>query len=270
MRAICKFATAVIVAVSVAGMVPVSPAIAANSHPTQPSHSSANSSRPAPATRDQLYIAHYENVLGTSFDMKVVSTAEAQADKAEAAALAEIDREAKILSSWDPKSEFSRWFRTQDRPVQVSPELFEVLGLFDKWRGLTNGALDPSADAITRVWQSAAAQKRLPTQPEINAAVASVQMTHWKLYGKTQTATHTSNTPLAMNSFVKSYIIAHSADVALQVAGVRGVVINIGGDLVVRGELSDSVDIAGSKIRRGERSSHRAPRDSRPRRRNQR
>jgi thiamine biosynthesis lipoprotein ApbE len=243
MRRILRSATVALVALSVGGLTTVSPAFSA-AFAASPSVGASSSKAPS---QDQLYTVHYENVLGTSFDMKVVSASEAEADKAEAAALAEIDREAKILSSWDPNSEFSRWFRTQDQPVRVSLELFEVLGLFDKWRGLTSGALDASAEAITRVWQAAAAEKRLPTQPEINAAVAGVQMTHWKLDREANTATHTSETPLAMNSFVKSYIIGHSADAALRVAGVRGVVVNIGGDLVVRGDLSESVDIADPK-----------------------
>lgn len=196
---------------------------------------------------DQLYGVHYENVLGTSFDMKVVAATEAEADESEAAALAEIDREAKVLSSWDANSEFSRWFRTQGQPVRVSPELFEVLSLFDKWRERTGGALDASAEAITRVWQAAASEKRLPTQAELDAAVASVRETHWKLDAANQTATHTSETPLAMNSFVKSYIVGHSADAAMRAAGVRGVVVNIGGDLVVRGELTEAVNIADPK-----------------------
>ncbi len=210
--------------------------------------SAASSANPKhDTTRDQLYTEHYENVLGTSFDMKIVAATEAQADDAEAAALAEIDREAKILSSWDANSEFSRWFGTQGQPVRVSPELFEVLSLFDKWRERTDGALDASAEAITRVWQAAAAEKRLPTQDELGAAVERVKTTHWKLDAANHTATHTSETPLAMNSFVKSYIIGHSADAALRVTGVRGVVVNIGGDLVVRGDLTEAVDIADPK-----------------------
>src|SRR5579864_3433087 len=49
----------------------------------------------AKTTHDQLSTFYYENVLGTSFDMKVVSKSEAQADRAKSAALAEIDRETK-------------------------------------------------------------------------------------------------------------------------------------------------------------------------------
>src|ERR1700688_4646773 len=119
--------------------------------------------------RDQLYDFHYENVLGTSLEIKVVAASPAQSEKAEKAVLAEIERESHILSSWDPDSEFSNWFRTMGQPVRVSPELFEVLSLFDKWRGLTQGALDASAETITRVWKRAAAEKRLPSQVELDA-----------------------------------------------------------------------------------------------------
>jgi thiamine biosynthesis lipoprotein len=199
------------------------------------------------STRGTLYVFHYENVLGTSLELKVIASSPAQSEQAEKAVLAEIDRQAHILSSWDPDSEFSRWFRTLDQPVHVSPELFEVLSLFDEWRDRTHGALDASAETITRVWRKAAAEKRLPSEPELRAAVAKVQRVHWKLDPVHRTATHTSDAPLALNSFVKSYIAGHAADAALGVSGVRAAVINIGGDLVVRGEWSESVDVADPK-----------------------
>ena len=197
--------------------------------------------------RARLYVFHYEDVLGTSLEMKVMASSAAQSEKAEKAALAEIDRESHLLSSWDPNSEFSRWFRTKGQPVGVSPELFEVLSLFDKWRGLTGGALDASAEAITRVWKRAAAEKRLPSQTELDAAVAGVCKIHWQLDPANRTATHTSDTPLALNSFVKSYIAGRAAEKALGASGARGLVVNIGGDLVVRGDWSEMVDVADPK-----------------------
>src|ERR1700688_1136912 len=196
---------------------------------------------------DQLYVFHYENVLGTSLEIKVVASSAAQSEKAEAAVLAEIKRESHILSSWDPDSEFSNWFRTMGQPVRVSPELFEVLSLFDKWRGLTQGALDASAETITRVWKRAAAEKRLPSQVELDAAVASVRRVHWQLDLVNRTATHTSDAPLALNSFVKSYIAGHAAENALSASGAQGLVVNIGGDLVVRGDWREPVDVSDPK-----------------------
>lgn len=112
--------------------------------------------------RQQLFTFDYENVLGTSLEVKVLTASAEQADKAEAAARREIDRQAKILSAWDPDSEFSRGLQTHGQPVRVSPDLFEVLGLFDRWRERTGGALDASAEVITRVWRAAEAQNREP------------------------------------------------------------------------------------------------------------
>ena len=198
-------------------------------------------------TRDRLYVFHFENVLGTSLELKIIASSPAQSERTEKAALAEIDRESHILSSWDPDSEFSRWFRTRNQPVHISQELFDVLSLFDRWRDRTHGALDASAETISRVWMNAAAEKRLPSELELRAAVASVRRVHWKLDPGNRTATHTSDAPLALNSFVKSYIAGRAADAALSVSGTRAAVVNIGGDLVVRGEWSESVDVSDPK-----------------------
>jgi len=203
--------------------------------------------RPANSAGNQPFTAHYENVLGTSLEIKVVATSESHSQKAEQAVLAEIDREAHILSSWDPQSEFSRWFRTEGQPVTVSPELFEVLTLFDQWRERTNGALDASAEVITRVWKRAAAEQRPPSRAELDAAVATVREVHWQLDPVNHTATHTSDAPLALNSFVKSYIAGRAAEKALGVSGAQAIVVNIGGDLVVRGNWSEPVEIADPK-----------------------
>src|ERR1700761_5928720 len=67
---------------------------------------------------------HHEHVLGTSLEIKVRSVSFAQAQRAEAAALAEIDRQDRILSAWRADSEFSRWNATRFEVVAVSPELF--------------------------------------------------------------------------------------------------------------------------------------------------
>ena len=83
------------------------------------------------ARPDSLYRFNYENVLGTSLELTFSAMSEAQAHKAETAALSEIDRELK-----DPEflgrssSEFSRWARTHGRTAwRVAGVIPEVLGL---------------------------------------------------------------------------------------------------------------------------------------------
>ena len=220
--------------------------------------------------RERTYTSHYVNVLGTSLELKVGAASEADAGRAEQAVLREIGREAKILSAWDTASEFSRWERTRGKAILVSPELFEVLALFDQWRDRTAGALDASAEAVTRVWKQAEARQTLPLDQELAAAVVAVRQRHWELDAAHRTATHLSATPLALNSFAKSYIAGRAADAALAEPGVRQVVVNIGGDLVVRGEGSERVDIADPKADAENASPTATIAGSRPRRSHQR
>ena len=190
-----------------------------------------------------VYTRQYENVLGTSLEMKLRAPDLTTEQRAEAAALAEIDRENNILSAWQPTSEFSLWLKTHETPVRVSPELLDVLSLFDGWRQQTGGALDASAETAVRVWKTAEADHRQPTAKELSAAVNSMQQPHWKLDRTAGTATHLDDAPIALNSFAKSFITGHAASAALA-AGATGVSLNMGGDIVLRGSLTQKIAVA--------------------------
>jgi thiamine biosynthesis lipoprotein len=202
---------------------------------------------PKPKNTGRLYISHYENVLGTSLELKISAASPKEASIAENAALHEIRRMANILSAYDANSEFSNWLKTSRIPTHISPELFEVLTLFDKWRLRTGGALDASAEIINKLWKQAAAQNRIPTSEELSNAVAEVRQPHWILDSTTQTAAHFGSASLMLNSFAKSYIIKHAANAAIHAAKVNGILINIGGDMVVSGNISETVQISDPK-----------------------
>ena len=198
-----------------------------------------------PAQHDlATWTFHHENVLGTSLQITIQAATHADAEQAEAAALATFDHSAAILSAWRADSEFSRWAATtRFEAVPVSPELFDVLLHFDYWRDRTSGALDASAEAATRLWQSASAEGRTPTPAEIAQTRESIAQPHWSLDLVTHTATRLTDVPLALSSFTKSYITAKAADQAMQ-SGATGIVLNVGGDIVVRGNLTQLVAIA--------------------------
>lgn len=185
----------------------------------------------------------HENVLGTSLDVRVRAANYAEAQRAEAAALQVFDREDARLSSWRKDSELSQWERTRFEPVKVSPELFAMLASFDAWREKSNGALDASSEAAAQLWKRAAAEGRKPTAAEIGATVEAMQQAHWTLDAANGTATRLSDVPLAFATFAKSAITAKAADAAMA-AGAHGVVLNVGGDVVVRGAMSERVAIA--------------------------
>lgn len=189
------------------------------------------------------YVFQHENVLGTSLELKFAATTYEQAQQAEAAALDQIDRDAKILSTYDPTSEVSRWLKTKGEPVSVSAELYEVLDLFGRWRARTGGALDSSAEVAGQAWKKAAELKRLPTSEELAAAVKSMQRDHWRLDPAAHTATHLTDAPIRLNSFAKSWIAGRANDRAMDVDGVSAAVVNIGGDLVIRGRMTEEVSV---------------------------
>ena len=200
-----------------------------------------------PPKTDKIFISNYENVLGTSFELKVISASGQSARRAEFVALAEIDRLNKILSGYDASSEFRRWLNAPKKPVQISPELYEVLSLFEQWRLKSGGALDASAETIGKVWRNATKQKRLPSTEEIADAVATVKQRHYILDPNNHTALRTSDASLMLNSFAKSYVMDKAAKVAMATPGVSGIVINIGGDILVRGMHTEEIQVSDPK-----------------------
>ena len=193
--------------------------------------------------RPQPYAFHYENVLGTSMDLTVVAASAADAERGAAAVLDRIDRDARILSGYDPASEFSRWFATRGVAVPVSAELYDVLGMFDTWRDRTGGALDASAETVSRVWKRAAADGRLPSTSELNIAVAQVRQAHWHLDPAARAVTHLDDAAVILNSFTKSYIVDRAAAAAMTSGEIRGVVVNVGGDIVTRGDWTETIGV---------------------------
>lgn len=201
------------------------------------------SGKPSPDHTPSIYTSAFENVLGTSFDLKVWALEESQADHAEQVALDEIDRLSAILSSYDTDSEFSIWSRTLNTDVKISPELMEVLSLFDEWRIKTDGALNPAAGVILNAWRKAASEQHLPARSILDESVTNAAQQHWSLDKANGTARHLTATPLVMNSFVKSYIIRKVADKVLGIPGISSVVVNIGGDLCIKGSEAEEISI---------------------------
>ncbi|SFH10841.1 DUF2271 domain-containing protein [Pedobacter insulae] len=191
-----------------------------------------------------LYVSNYENVLGTSLEFKFISLYEAEAEKAEQAALSEIERLSAVFSAYDANSEFSKWMNSDlNKPVKVSRELFDMLQLFEQWKERTDGALDASAAVANNLWKEAAKSQKLPTAEQLKEAVQTMNQQHYSLNKQDQTATRLTNAPLIMNTFAKSYIIDLSCNAALSSSKIKAAIVNIGGDLVIKGDVNEIVKV---------------------------
>ncbi|GAB3014920.1 DUF2271 domain-containing protein [Spirosoma pulveris] len=197
-----------------------------------------------PSTSVGMYISQFDNVLGTSLTIKAIATSLVAARQAEQAALAEIERLSQLLSSYRPESEFSRWQATENVATRISADLFSVLAQFDTWFERTEGAINAGAEAVSQVWQQAAAAGTQPAEAELARATRAAQQSHWQLDHTNQTATRLSQAPLRLHTFAKSYVLERAAEAALAITDVQGIVLNGGGDLVVRGNWAEPVGVA--------------------------
>jgi thiamine biosynthesis lipoprotein ApbE len=188
---------------------------------------------------------YHENVMGTSLELRVRATDEAAARGAEDLVLRRIDRLAAIFSGYDPTSEFSRWQSGRRQGVKPSTELLEVLRASDDWRTRTAGAFDPRVEALSRVWAACARRDRLPDAGELDRARALMADPAWRLDPIRGTAERLSDCPLSLNGIAKGYMVERACDAAMgEVPGVTGVMLNVGGDLRVRGDIEGAIGVA--------------------------
>ena len=186
----------------------------------------------------------HENVLGTSLELRVFAGERAAAVAAERRSLAEIERLAAIFSTYSADSEFSRWQRLPaGRSAAISPELLSVLQASDRYRELTGGAFQPAAEVLSELWLQCEAAQRLPLPEALHAATRRANAVHWRLNEAESSATRLSDAPLSLNAIAKGYILDRAAEAALAGGQIEGLILNIGGDLRVLGELSHTVEI---------------------------
>jgi thiamine biosynthesis lipoprotein ApbE len=198
-----------------------------------------------PSLAAEDFSFYHENVMGTSLELHGSADSEPSARGAEGRVLREIERLSAIFSGYDRESEFSRWQATLGTPTKVSPELFEVLQASDHWRVRSGGAFDPRVEALTRLWSRCAREDRTPTPEELTGARSLMSGDAWRLDPLARTAEHLSTCPLTLNAIAKGYIVERACQVALDPSrGVRGLLLNIGGDLRVVGETVRSIAIA--------------------------
>jgi thiamine biosynthesis lipoprotein ApbE len=199
------------------------------------------------AAAAETFVFHHENVMGTSLELRLAADSEALARRAEGRALREIDRLSAIFSSYDPRSEFSRWMAGPRTPVRIAPELFEVLQLADRWREVSGGAFEPRIEALMRLWSRCEKDGRLPTLAEIAESQAAMKPPVWRLDSAAMTAERVSDCPISLNAIAKGYIVERACEAAMDrggPGGIRGVLLNVGGDLRACGELDRTLAIA--------------------------
>lgn len=113
------------------------------------------------------------------------------------------------LSLFQPTSQISRINReAADVPVEVDPDVFDLLAECKKLYEETGGAFDPTAGPLSDVWGFSRREGRIPTDEELQAARRSVGMRFVELDPDAHTVRFTqSGVKLNLGAIGKGYAV---------------------------------------------------------------
>ncbi len=115
------------------------------------------------------------DAMGTTFIVIAYADDQQVLEQGVGAAFAEANRLDRMLSNYRPESEWSRVNReAAQKPVQVSPELFQLLAYCAEISRQSEGTFDITVGPLMRVWGFFRGTGRLPSTAQVATALEKV------------------------------------------------------------------------------------------------
>jgi thiamine biosynthesis lipoprotein len=175
-------------------------------------------------------------LMGSRFEITVVSTNEELGHINIQEAAGEIERIEHLISSWDPNSETSEINRNAGvRPVVVSSELFKLIERCKQISEITYGAFDISYAGMDSLWQFKGSMTQLPTKNQVQQALKNVG--YQKIILNTTDRSvflREKGMKLSFAGIGKGYAVDKAKELLVSKQVVAGV-INAGGDITTWG-----------------------------------
>jgi thiamine biosynthesis lipoprotein len=128
------------------------------------------------------------DAMGSTYSIAIYGNDRVEMEAAADAAFDEVQRLDEMLSNYKPDSEWSEVNRhAAEKPVKVSPELFQLLSACVAYSRESEGAFDISVGPLMKVWGFYKGSGHLPHRPEVLAALAKVGYRHIRLDAAAQT-----------------------------------------------------------------------------------
>jgi len=113
--------------------------------------------------------------MGSTYSIAVYGNDRALMEASVDAAFEEVQRLDRMLSNYKPESELSQVNRyAEERPVEVSPELFRLLSACVEYSRESEGAFDITVGPLMKVWGFYKGTGRLPHRAEVRGALDRV------------------------------------------------------------------------------------------------
>lgn len=131
---------------------------------------------------ERLRLEKSIDAMGSTFLIALYGCDRNQMEAALSAAFDEIRRLDEMLSNYRPASKWSEVSRdAAERPVRVSPELFQLLSRCLEFSRRSEGTFDISVGSLQKAWGFFKGTGRLPSRAEVAAARAKVGYQHIRL-----------------------------------------------------------------------------------------
>ncbi len=179
-------------------------------------------------------------LMGSRFEVTAVSENDSLAWQAINAAIDEITRIERLISSWDTKSQTSAVNRQAGiKAVQVDEELFRLIARSLKVSKLTDGAFDISFASIDKIWKFDGSMEKMPHEDKIAASVAKINYENILLNEDKKTVfLRKQGMKIGFGAIGKGYA-ANRAKQVMQALGIKAGLVNAGGDLTAWGQQAD-------------------------------
>lgn len=177
-------------------------------------------------------------LMGSRFEFTAVAENEATAWEAIRAGIAEVERIERLISSWDSQSQTSAINRQAGiAPVEVDRELFDLIYRAKKVSKLTQGAFDISFASMERIWTFDGGEHAMPPAGRVAEAAALINWQDIELDADKNTVfLRNPGMRIGFGAIGKGYAANRAKAVMSKVTGLKGGVVNAGGDLIAWGD----------------------------------
>ncbi|WP_396193979.1 FAD:protein FMN transferase [Flavobacterium sp.] len=177
------------------------------------------------------------SLLGSPFEITVVTNDTLQANEYEDMAVAEVKRIENLISDWIPTTPLSEINKNAGiKPVRVPQELIDLIERSIKISKLTDGAFDISYASMDRIWKFDGSMKEMPSPEAIKKSVAKVGYQNILIDQENQTVfLKLEGMKLGMGGIGQGYI-ADKIKALLSSKGCIAGLVNVSGDISTWGK----------------------------------
>jgi len=176
-------------------------------------------------------------IMGTLVRIQLRCESDEIAREALKRAYAAMDQVDQLMSTYRADSEMSkinRW--AAQEPVEVTPETFNLLRKAMEYSRMTEGAFDITVAPLIRLWRDVAEEDRLPTQEELDQALAKIGYEKIILSYENRTVSFAhEGVELNVDAIAKGYAVDRALN-AVRRPGVRSALVDIGGEIACFGQ----------------------------------